>query len=46
MKHFIDIAAFLSALGAILHWMPDVAGLMGVIWYTIRIYEHFNKKNK
>lgn len=46
MRHFIDATALFATVGAIMHWMPDVAGLLGAIWYAIRIYEHFNKKYK
>lgn len=46
MKHFIDATALFTAVGAIMHWMPEVAGLLSAVWYGIRIYEYFKKKNK
>lgn len=46
MKHFIDTTMLFAAVGSIMHWMPELAGLLSVIWYAIRIYEHFTKNHK
>lgn len=45
MKSTVDLAALVGTIAAILHWMPDLAGLVGFIWYCIRIYEYFKNKN-
>lgn len=43
-KHILDVGAALTALGSIMHWMPEVAALLSVIWYGIRLYEWYKGK--
>lgn len=47
LKHVIDVGAAVSAVGSVMHWMPEVAALLSVIWYLIRFYELWkNRKPK
>jgi len=38
-KHVIDAASIFTAVGSVLHWLPEVAALFTIIWTGIRIYE-------
>ena len=38
-KHVIDTASTVTVVGALMNWIPAVAGIITIVWYTIRIYE-------
>jgi len=39
LKHGIDAITAFFTLGAILNWIPAIAGLVSIVWYSIRIWE-------
>lgn len=38
-KHGVDAVAALSAIGAVVGWLPSIAAALTIVWYGIRIYE-------
>ena len=45
-KHALDAGAAVTALAAVLNWMPKVAALLSVVWYVIRIAEWAKSKRQ
>lgn len=39
LKHLLDISSVVSAVGAFFKMLPDVAALLTVIWFALRIWE-------
>lgn len=39
LKHILDALAAGTALGAVFHIMPEIAALLSIIWYGLRIWE-------
>ena len=45
-KHVVDTISGITVLGTIAQILPAIAALLSIVWYAIRIYEHFKKKFK
>ena len=45
-KHFIDMAAAVTAFTTVFHWMPEIAAFFSVVWYVLRIYDWIKSKAK
>jgi len=43
-KHVVDTISGITVLGTIAQILPAIAALLSIVWYSIRIYEHFKKK--
>jgi hypothetical protein len=43
-KPMIDGAAALTAVGTVFHYMPEIAALFTVVWYSIRFVEYIRTK--
>lgn len=43
-KHVTDVVAGSLGVAAWLHWMPEVAATLTVIWYVIRFIEYIREK--
>jgi hypothetical protein len=44
-KHALDTASTVTVVGALMNWIPAVAGLITIVWYSIRIYETATVQN-
>jgi hypothetical protein len=45
-KHLLDTVSGVTALGAVMKFLPAIAALLSIVWYCIRIYEWINSKIK
>ena len=45
-KHLLDTVSGITALGAVMKFLPAIAALLSIIWYCIRIYEWARLKIK
>lgn len=46
IKAGLDWMAGLSVVGALIGVLPSIAALMGVIWYSVLLYDRFVNKRK
>ena len=44
IKNVLDCAAIGNVIATILGWLPAIAALFTILWYSIRIYEYFKSK--
>jgi hypothetical protein len=45
-KHVLDTVSGLTALGAVMKFLPAIAAVLSIVWYCIRIYEWIKSKYK
>ena len=45
-KHLLDTVSGVTALGAVMKFLPAIAALLSIVWYCIRIYEWARSKFK
>ena len=45
-KHLLDTVSGVTALGAVMKFLPAIAALLSIVWYCIRIYEWLRSKIK
>jgi hypothetical protein len=45
-KHVLDTVSGVTALGAIMKFLPAIAAVLSIVWYCIRIYEWIKSKYK
>ena len=45
-KHLLDTVSGVTALGAVMKFLPAIAALLSIVWYCIRIYEWMRSKTK
>ena len=45
-KHALDTASGVTALGAVMKFLPAIAAVLSIVWYCIRIYEWARSKAK
>lgn len=38
-KHLMDWLSISTAFGAFMGWLPEIAAVMPIVWYGIKIYE-------
>lgn len=38
-KTVLDTASTVTVVGMLMNWIPAIAGIITIVWYTIRIYE-------
>jgi hypothetical protein len=43
-KHVLDTASGVTALGAVMKFLPAIAAVLSIVWYCIRIYEWIKSK--
>ena len=39
IKHLVDGASILAAIGAFMAWLPSISCILSIIWMGLRIYE-------
>jgi hypothetical protein len=45
-KHLLDTVSGVTALGAVMKFLPAIAAVLSIVWYCIRIYEWIKSKSK
>lgn len=40
-KLVVDAGSAVLAAGAVLKWLPPLAAAISIIWFGVRLYEHF-----
>lgn len=41
VRHGLDAAAAIVAIGTIAQWLPPIAALFSIIWLAIQIFDRF-----
>jgi hypothetical protein len=45
-KHLLDTVSGVTALGAVMKFLPAIAAVLSIVWYCIRIFEWARSKFK
>ena len=46
IKHTVDTISAVTAVGALMAWLPPIAALLTIFWTFVRIYDRFFSTNK